>query len=715
IFLPPEISPKMENTFAALLANDPATWHGENEIVTRSGERRLVRFSNSVVRSPSGKVVGTASIGEDITEIKLIQQALTESETRYYTLFENMLEGYAYCETIFEGDALVDFTYVEVNGAFETLTGLKGVAGKRVSDVIPGLFSSNPTVFETYGRVALTGKPEKFETYVQQLETWLAVTVYSSERTQFVAVFDNITERKRAQELLIESRQSLRLAAESAKLGIWDWDVVGNKMVWDAKMFELYSIRGEDFGGAYEAWQARVHPDDRQRADAEIDAALDGVKGFHTEFRVVLPTGEIRNLEAYADVLRANDGTPIRMIGVNWDITERMELEDQFRQAQKMEAVGVLAGGIAHDFNNLLTAINGYSDLMLRRLPDSDPNLELVRSIRAAGERAAGLTRQLLAFSRKERLETSVQSLNVIVEKMEDLLRRMVEENVVLTTRLDPAAGLINANGAQVEQILLNLVINARDAMPSGGEVRIETHNVVLNGPLSKALMPMVAGLYVALEVTDAGMGIAPEVMTKIFEPFFTTKVVGKGTGLGLAVVYGIVKGLQGGIEVDSVPGQGTTVRVYLPQAPQDRVPGRERERERESISSPAAAGFPGRETVLVVEDEPTVRKLIRHVLADLGYHVLTASNGLEALTIFEEGQAVDVLVTDLVMPGLGGRELAARVRERSPTLPILFMSGYSADVGIDQDVLSIGENFLAKPFTPGDLARKVREILDRR
>ncbi|MEP6654387.1 MAG: ATP-binding protein, partial [Myxococcales bacterium] len=520
-----------------------------------------------------------------------------------------------------------------------------------------------------------------------------------------VVVLQDITERRRRDEALRASEERFSKAffnnpTAMAVLRRKDWTFVeandGFGALIGREKGEVLGAAGGELG----AW-FRTLLEQAARRLAQGDTFRE------QEVAAADKAGQSRTLLVSFDTIEVK-GEPC-FLATFADLTERKRVDEQLRQSQKMDAIGSLAGGVAHDFNNLLTAINGYSDLMLNRLRDSDPNVELVRSIRAAGERAAGLTRQLLAFSRKERLETSVQSLNGIVEKMDDLLRRMVEENVVLTTRLDPAAGFINANGAQVEQVLLNLVINARDAMPDGGEVRIETHNVVLDGPLSKTLMPMVAGPYVVLAVTDAGTGINPEVQTKIFEPFFTTKIVGKGTGLGLAVVYGIVKGLQGGIEVDSVPGQGTTVRVYIPQARQDRVP------RTQNIPSPAAASFPGRETVLVVEDEPTVRKLIRHVLAGLGYRVLTASNGLEALAIVEQGQAVDVLVTDLVMPGLGGRELAARARERSPTLPILFMSGYSADVGIDQDVLSSGENFLAKPFLPGDLARKVREILDRR
>ncbi len=390
------------------------------------------------------------------------------------------------------------------------------------------------------------------------------------------------------------------------------------------------------------------------------------------------------------------------------DLTERKHVEEQLRQSQKMEAIGSLAGGVAHDFNNLLTAINGYSELVMMGMEDTDPKQELVRSILISGERAAGLTRQLLAFSRKEAIETRVQGLNTIVGEMEKMLQRLIEEHVALSTRLDPEAGSIDADRGQVEQVLLNLVVNARDAMPNGGELRVETQHVVLEHPPSDALLPVGPGRYATLTVRDTGTGMTPEVRAKIFEPFFTTKGVGKGTGLGLAVVYGVMKRVGGGIVVRSLPGQGTTFRLYFPEA-------REQEAEtREGQADSAPQPLQGAEKVLVVEDEPGVRTFIRKALSAQGYQVLEAGNGREALEMLGRGEAVDLVLTDLIMPGVGGRELAEQVREVSPGLPILYTSGYSRDLGPFQEMLAHGEHFLAKPFGPVDLARKVRQILDR-
>jgi CheY-like chemotaxis protein len=375
-----------------------------------------------------------------------------------------------------------------------------------------------------------------------------------------------------------------------------------------------------------------------------------------------------------------------------------------------MEAIGSLAGGVAHDFNNLLTAINGYSELVMVGMDAGDPKYELVRGIRASGERAADLTRQLLAFSRKGALETRVQGLNAIVGDLEKMLRRLIEENVALILRLDPDAGSIDADRGQVEQILLNLAVNARDAMPRGGELRVETQHVVLEHPPKDALLPVGTGRYATLTVRDTGTGMGHDVLAKIFEPFYTTKEVGKGTGLGLAVVYGIVRRMGGGIVVRSVPGHGTTFRIYFPEAEERKAEKPEGEAAGAS-TAPAAGG--GGVRVLVAEDEDSVRNFVRRALTAQGYRVVEARNGHEALEALERGAEVDLVLTDLIMPGMGGRELAERVRVLYPELPILYTSGYSREIGDFQDILAGGEHFLPKPFGPKDLFRKVREVLD--
>jgi CheY-like chemotaxis protein len=381
-------------------------------------------------------------------------------------------------------------------------------------------------------------------------------------------------------------------------------------------------------------------------------------------------------------------------------------MEEQFRQAQKMDAFGQLAGGVAHDFNNLLTIINGYSDLLLQSLSAGDPSRMLITEIHKAGERSAGLTRQLLAFSRKQILAPRVLNLNDVVTETDKMLRRLIGEDIQLTTTLVSQPWAVLADPGQLEQVLLNLAVNARDAMPQGGRLTIETRNVKLDEAYIRTHGDARAGPHVLLSVSDTGCGMTPEVQAKIFEPFFTTKGLDKGTGLGLATVYGIVKQSDGHIAVCSEVGVGTTFNVHLPRAAQ----GPEGSKAPSRILTPPR----GTETVLVAEDEIGVRTLTSFILAGCGYKVLQAADGDEAvrLAAAQDGQ-IDLLITDVVMPGAGGRAVADQVAERHPETRVLFVSGYTDDAIIRHGVLREGMNFLQKPFSPLALASKVREVLD--
>jgi PAS domain S-box-containing protein len=383
------------------------------------------------------------------------------------------------------------------------------------------------------------------------------------------------------------------------------------------------------------------------------------------------------------------------------DLTERNRLEDQLRQAVKMEAVGRLAGGIAHDFNNQLTIINGYADLLLGSLPAEDPSRDFLGEIRRSGEHAADLTRQLLAFSRKQHLTPRVLNLNTVLGELGKMLRRLLGADVELRTDLDPALGPVRADAGQLEQVLVNLAVNARDSMPGGGRLEIRTRN---RDVATAAEVP--AGEYVLLEVADTGAGMSEEVRSCIFEPFFTTKEVGKGTGLGLATVYGIVKQSGGHIEVDSAPGRGTTFRVLLPRVDQAALFG---------VGPAEVFQVPrGTETILLVEDEAGVRGLASIILRSCGYEVLEAADGPEAVRLCEGRVAeIDLLVTDVVMPRMNGPQLADRLRRLRPALRVLFVSGYTDDAIVPTDVLAAGQAFLHKPFTPARLAGKVRQVLD--
>jgi len=385
--------------------------------------------------------------------------------------------------------------------------------------------------------------------------------------------------------------------------------------------------------------------------------------------------------------------------------TRLAQSQEQLRQAQKMEAVGRLAGGVAHDFNNVLSVIIGYGDLLLQDLRPADPMRAEVEEIRKAGQRAAGLTRQLLMFSRQQVVEPRVIDLHEVLTSMDKMLQRILGEDVELVSMPPKAAGRVKADPSHIEQVILNLVVNARDAMPTGGKLTLETANVVLDEDYARSHLPAKAGPYVMLAVSDTGVGMDRETQARIFEPFFTTKDIGTGTGLGLSTVFGIVQQSGGNIWVYSEPGKGTTFKVYLPRVDDD-------------VDAPkphvAPATLRGTETILLVEDEEQVRTVVVNILRRQGYRVFPAQHAGEALLLCESyPEAIDLLITDVVMPQMSGPELARRLARTRPGMKVLCMSGYTDDSIVRHGVLESGVAFLQKPVTPATLASKVREILD--
>ncbi len=388
------------------------------------------------------------------------------------------------------------------------------------------------------------------------------------------------------------------------------------------------------------------------------------------------------------------------------DVTERKLLEEQLRQSQKMEAVGQLAAGVAHDFNNLLTVVLGYSGIFLDSLPADDPGREPMEQIRNAGERAARLTRQLLAFGRKQILAPVVLDLNSLMTETEKMLRCLIGADIELSTILQPGLGRVKVDPGQVEQVIMNLVVNARDAMPTGGCLTIQTHNTVLSALQVRHYPDLPPGPYTLLAVSDTGTGMDEATQARIFEPFFTTKEVGKGTGLGLATVFGIVKQSGGFIEVVSALGSGSTFRIYLPQIP---VETRLKESGQGLVKMPR-----GVETILLVEDEGPLRELAKLVLETSGYKVLSARDGVEAVQICQEyANVIHLLFTDVVMPKMSGRQLTDLLTPTRPNMKVLYMSGYTDDTMVRHGILDAGTNLLSKPFTPVALVQKVREVLD--
>jgi NO-binding membrane sensor protein with MHYT domain/nitrogen-specific signal transduction histidine kinase/ActR/RegA family two-component response regulator len=506
---------------------------------------------------------------------------------------------------------------------------------------------------------------------------------------------------RRSEELLRESQERLRFVLAAARMTTWDLDLDERTIFWsDHALFSATQTeRLDDF-------LARVNADDRPAFEGALQQA--GSEGqFDVDFRLSMAGGAIRWLHAEGRRLNAGARSERRLVGLSIDITERRYLEDQFRQAQKMEAVGQLAGGIAHDFNNLLTVIRGNTEITIDSMAPTDALRAGLQEVLTASERAAALTRQLLAFSRRQLMQLRPVNLNVVIRDFEPMLMRLVGEDIVIAIRLDPSVPAAMADRGQLEQILMNLALNARAAMPAGGTLRIDTGAAQSHDLHQASREEIVPGEYVLLKVSDTGSGIDPVIQARVFEPFFTTKGPGEGSGLGLSTVYGIVKQSGGHVFVDSRPGEGASFTIYLRCAPAD------------GPAAPAAveswsAAPNGSETILLVEDEAGVRRLTRQILERHGYRVLEATHGVHGLEVADRHDGpIHGLVTDVVMPEMGGRELAERLLDVRPDVCVLFMSAYTNDEILRRGLVDPSMAFIPKPFSAKAFVAAVRASLD--
>jgi PAS domain S-box-containing protein len=523
-----------------------------------------------------------------------------------------------------------------------------------------------------------------------------AVAYYST-------IIRDITERKRAEEererlvsLIDNSNDFIGLATLDHKLIFLN--AAGRRLTGLRLDEDVRALSISDFA-TERIWAEVREPLERAFASTGHWEAESQLRNFQTGDLIAI------NMHTFV-VHHPQSGAPLCIAAVARDIREQKRLEEQFRQSQKMEAVGRLAGGVAHDFNNLLTVITGYTELLLGEQTTKGPSRDLLEQIRKASERATRMTGQLLAFSRKQVLQPEVLDLNAVVNDVDRMLRRLIGEDINLLTILDPTLGQVRADRGQIEQSLINLVINARDAMPDGGDLTVETRNVVIDQSGIRLGSDLQPGAYVALSVKDTGSGMSRETLIHLFEPFFTTKEIGRGTGLGLATTYGIVKQSGGHIDVVSEPGLGSTFQIYLPRVQSSLLSG--------SSENPGEQARPGTETILLVEDESGVRNLAALVLRSNGYNVLEAADGAEALQIVEKHrEAIDLLLTDVVMPGMSGRQLADKVKMLRPGMRVLFQSGYTDDAVVHHGVRRAESAFLQKPYTAAVLTHKVREVLE--
>ncbi|MBV8316345.1 MAG: PAS domain-containing protein, partial [Planctomycetaceae bacterium] len=675
----------------------------EFRLVRPGGEVRDVIVFVERVRYEAGRPAGALGAVQDVSDLKRAEAGLR----RTTALLQAVADGTP--DAVFVKDR--EGKYLLFNAAAGRLVGKP--AGEVIGRDDTAIFDpvSARVVMDHDRRVmesGLASTEEEVLTAGGVTRTYLATKApYRDERGDVIGVIGishDITERKRAGEAVRRSEELLRRAEAMAHVGSWTLTVDDGAV--------LASDEGRRlFGWApgprrLEDLLALVHPDDRPQVEAAMRAALAGTP-FEMEHRIVVG-GEVKWIRRRVEPDTDAADRVVRLVGVSQDITAQRRLEEQFRQAQKMKAIGTLAGGVAHDFNNLLTIINGYSEMLLTSLKPGDPMRNLLAEINKAGERAGSLTRQLLMFSRQQVIEPKVLDLNAVVADTEKMLRRLIGEDVLLTAVLDPALAPVKADPGQLEQVLMNLAVNARDAMPEGGRLTLETRNVTLDNTYAETHPGARPGEYVMLAVSDTGTGMDAQTKARIFEPFFTTKGAGKGTGLGLAVVHGVVTQSAGHIDVYSEVGRGTTFKIYLP-AVRERVPT--------GKSVHGLRPMPrGGETVLLVEDEDAVRALARHILSSCGYTVLEAADGREAVRVAEQHpERIDLVVSDVVMPYLGGRQLVERLAALKPGTRVLFLSGYTDDAVVRHGVLEAEYAFLQKPFTPSSLAQKVRDVLDQR
>jgi PAS domain S-box-containing protein len=510
-------------------------------------------------------------------------------------------------------------------------------------------------------------------------------------------------EHKRNEQALRRSEWRYRSLVQSSVYGIYRASLEGKFLDVNPALISMLGYESpEELLALDPQKDVFMYPDEHTRLIEEFrrTGRMDGIevkwkRKNASPITVRISGRAVSNADEPADVLEA----------IAEDVTERRLLEDQFRQAQKMEAVGRLAGGVAHDFNNLLMVISGYTEVILGQLPLDHPLHEKARAIQQASDRATTLTRQLLAFSRKQMLELKIVDVNAVVQDMERLLRPLIGENIELVTRLAADAGRTRADAGQLEQVLMNLVVNSKDALPTGGQIVIQTRNITLDDAYRGEQTFIRPGDYVLLSVGDNGAGMDRETQSRIFEPFFTTKEKGKGTGLGLSTVYGIVKQSGGYVMVHSEVGRGTTFNIYLPRADEPA--------EANSAAPASRTAVGGSETVLLVEDEESVRGLVRETLVSKGYRVLEAENGQSGLAVAAAHDGIiELVITDVVMPGMSGRELADQLVAIRPEVKVLYLSGYTEDTIVSEGTIESGKAFLQKPFTLQGLSRKVREVL---
>ncbi|MBI5394012.1 MAG: PAS domain S-box protein [Verrucomicrobia bacterium] len=699
----PDIDPTVnQSTFTKLVERlrktGGLTWEGLRR--RKDGSTFPVEVNIKYVRLDQDYIVSAV---RDVTARKQAEADLQAAEQKYHGIFENAAEG------IFQSTP--DGRLLTVNPAFAAMHGFDSPAEclASVRDIAHQLYFNPEHLKKFQHELEERGEVRGYENQARRKDgsvMWVSTSARVTRDPQgrvlyYEGFVEDITERKRVEQEHVRLVTAMEQAAEAVMIT----DVQGTIQYVNPAFEKIAGYTKQEAIGQ----NPRILKSGKQDAAfyQQMWATLTRGEVWHGHFINKRKNGTLYKEDVTISPVRDPAGQIVNYIALKLDVTHQGELEAQLRQAQKMEAVGRLAGGVAHDFNNLLTIILGHSELILRHMPPSDPTHERIEEVKRAGERAAELTRQLLAFSRKQVLQPRVLDLNTVVADLGKMLHRLLGEDITLSTTLAPALAHVSADPGQMEQILVNLAVNARDAMPGGGRLTIETANVNLDEAYTHEHMEVTPGRYVMLAVRDTGTGMTAEVKAHLFEPFFTTKEVGKGTGLGLATVFGIIKQSGGHIIVESEAGKGATFKIYLPvtieAAPAQTAP------------KPAAKPRRGTETILLVEDDEHVRGLLHACLTGEGYKLLEASNGAQAIEKFgTHPYPIHLLITDVVMPALGGHALVQLLQPMHKDMRVLYISGYSDAHLMQSRIMTKGAAFLQKPFTPDDLVRKVRDVLDK-
>lgn len=746
----PDDRGRIDASIHAVLDGGQTAWNDEYRFRRVDGSYAEILDRGHVIRDEHGRAVRMIGAMLDLTRVRAAEAALRQSEERFSAILQTIEAAFAIVQVKFDADDRpVDYQFVEVNPAFERQTGVD-LHGKWVTEFAPEL---ERFWFDAYGHVAKTGEPASFESYAQAFGRWFdvrAVRVGAPADRRIAILFNDVTQRHDAEDrlrvsesLARENVQRVQLAlAAGAIIGTWNWDLRTDRFTVDegfARGFGLDPALGRE-RLSLEQIITSVHPEDRPGLIAAIDEVIARGGAYAHQYRVRRADGRYYWIEANGRVDHSPEGIALSFPGVLIDVEDRRSIEaerdrataalralndtlelrvaertaelihaeEKLRQSQKMEAVGQLTGGLAHDFNNLLAGISGALDLMGMRIAQGRLNDidKYMLAAQSAAKRAAALTHRLLAFSRRQTLDPRPLDVNLLVEGMTELIQRTVGPSILVETVSAPDLWSASVDASQLENAILNLCINSRDAMPDGGRIIIETANQWLDAEAALA-NDLPAGEYLSLTVTDTGTGMAPGVIAKAFDPFFTTKPIGEGTGLGLSMIYGFAKQSGGQVRISSEPGKGTSMCIHLPRYHGEAGA---------STAAPAqsAAALTGScGTILIVDDEPTVRLLLTDVLGDLGYTLIEAADSLTGLKLLQSDVGIDLLITDVGLPGgMNGRQMADAGREVRPGLKTLFITGYAESAALGNSSLGAGMQVLTKPFSIDILATRVLELL---